>query len=24
MQGIEGYPAEVMVDTYWNPQRELF
>lgn len=24
MQGIEGYPAKVMIDTYWNPQRELF
>ena len=24
MQGIEGYPAEVMIDTYWNQQRELF
>jgi hypothetical protein len=24
MQGIEGYPAEVMVDTYWTSQRVLF
>jgi hypothetical protein len=24
MQGIEGYPAEVMIDTHWSPQRELF
>jgi hypothetical protein len=24
MQGIEGYPAKVMIDTYWSPQRELF
>jgi hypothetical protein len=23
MQGIEGYPADVMVDTYWTPQRLL-
>ena len=22
-QGIQGYPAQVMVDKYWNPQREL-
>ena len=24
MQGIQGYPAEVMADRYWSPQRELF
>lgn len=24
MQGIQGYPAEAMINTYWNPQRELF
>jgi len=24
MQGIQGYPAKAMIDTYWNPQRELF
>lgn len=23
MQGIEGYPAEVMIDKYWTPQRLL-
>lgn len=23
MQGIQGYPAEVMVGRYWTPQREL-
>ena len=23
MQGIQGYPAQVMVDKYWNRQREL-
>jgi hypothetical protein len=23
MQGIQGYPAEVMADRYWTPQREL-
>jgi hypothetical protein len=22
-QGIQGYPAEAMVNKYWNPQREL-
>jgi hypothetical protein len=24
MQGIQGYPAEAMIETYWTPQRELF
>jgi hypothetical protein len=24
MQGIQGYPAEAMINTYWTPQRELF
>jgi len=24
MQGIQGYPAEVMADRYWTAQRELF
>jgi hypothetical protein len=24
MQGIQGYPAEAMINTYWSPQRELF
>lgn len=24
MQGIQGYPAEAMINTYWNAQRELF
>jgi len=24
MQGIQGYPAEVMIDTYWSAQRDLF
>jgi len=24
MQGIQGYPAEAMIDTYWSPQRDLF
>jgi len=23
MQGIQGYPAEVMADTYWSPQMVL-
>jgi hypothetical protein len=23
MQGIQGYPAEVMADTYWSPQMLL-
>jgi hypothetical protein len=23
LQGIQGYPALVMADTYWNKQREL-
>ena len=23
MQGIEGYPAEVMADKYWSPQMQL-
>ena len=22
-QGIQGYPAEVMIDKYWSPQMEL-
>jgi hypothetical protein len=21
--GVEGFPAEAFVDTYWNPQMEL-
>ena len=21
--GVEGFPAHAMIDTYWNPQREL-
>jgi len=24
MQGIEGYPATVLMDTYWTRQRDLF
>ena len=24
MQGIEGYPATVLMDTYWTRQRNLF
>ena len=24
MQGIEGYPAKVMMDTHWTRQRDLF
>lgn len=24
MQGIQGYPAEVMVQEFWSPQRDLF
>ena len=24
MQGIQGFPAEVMLGRYWSPQRELF
>jgi hypothetical protein len=23
MQGIQGYPAEVMADKYWSPQMQL-
>jgi len=23
MQGIQGYPAEIMIDEYWSPQQEL-
>ena len=23
LQGIEGYPAEVLLKKYWNPQQEL-
>ena len=23
MQGIQGYPAEAMINKYWNPQQEL-
>jgi len=23
MQGIQGYPAQAMIDTYWSPQRRL-
>ncbi len=24
MQGVQGYPAEVMVQEFWSPQRDLF
>ena len=24
MVGIQGYPAEKMIEAYWNPQRTLF
>ena len=23
MQGIQGYPAQAMIDTYWSPQMRL-
>jgi hypothetical protein len=23
MQGIQGYPAQAMIDTYWSPQMQL-
>ena len=23
LQGIQGYPADAMIDRFWNPQREL-
>jgi hypothetical protein len=23
MQGIQGYPAQALIDTYWSPQRRL-
>ena len=23
IQGIQGYPAEAMINEYWNPQQEL-
>lgn len=24
MRGVQGYPAEVMIDEFWSPQRDLF
>jgi hypothetical protein len=24
LRGIQGYPAEVMIDEFWSPQRDLF
>ena len=24
LRGIQGYPAEVMIDEFWSPQRSLF
>jgi hypothetical protein len=24
LQGVQGYPAEVMVQEFWSPQRDLF
>jgi hypothetical protein len=24
VQGIQGYPAQVMIDEFWSPQRDLF
>lgn len=24
LQGIQGYPADVMVQEFWSPQRDLF